>query len=72
MYIDNLIEKIEYAEDKLEKAENELQHYNDEMKGICVGLIGWIYKHAPKGYESLMDKNLINNNTFYLIIDKVK
>lgn len=44
MYIDNLIEKIEYAEDKLEKAENGLQHYNDEMKGICVGLIGWIYK----------------------------
>ena len=25
-----------------------------------------------KEYESLMDKNLINNNTFYLIIDKVK
>ena len=48
MYIDNLIEKIEYAEDKLKKAENELQHCNDEMKGICVGLIGWIYKHAPK------------------------
>lgn len=54
MYIDGLISNIEYAEEKLEKAENELQHYNDEMKETCVGLIGWIYKHAPKGYERRM------------------
>ena len=51
MYIDGLIGNIEYAEDKLEKAENELRHYNDEMKETSVGLIRWIYKHAPKGYE---------------------
>ena len=25
-----------------------------------------------KEYESLMDKNLIDNNAFYLIIDEVK
>lgn len=25
-----------------------------------------------KEYENLMDKNLIDDNTFYLIIDKVK
>ena len=76
MYIDNLIERIEYAEDKLEKAENELQHYNDEMKGICVGLIGWIYKHAPKGYERriysfLYDQAVIRDERGYSFTAKI-
>ena len=60
MYIDGLISNIEYAEDKLEKAENELRHYNDEMKETCVGLIAWIYKHSPVGYERRIYSFLYN------------
>lgn len=76
MYIDSLIENIEYAEDKLEKAENELRHYNDEMKETCVGLIGWIYKHAPKGYERklysfLYDQAVIRDDRGYPFSAKV-
>ena len=76
MYIDSLIENIEYAEDKLEKAENELRHYNDEMKETCVGLIGWIYKHAPKGYERkiysfLYDQAVIRDDHGYPFASKV-
>ena len=29
-------------------------------------------KYEYKEYESLMDKNLIDDNAFYLIIDEVK
>ena len=76
MYIDSLIENIEYAEDKLEKAENELRHYNDEMKETCVGLICWIYKHAPKGYERkiysfLYDQAVIRDERGYSFTAKV-
>ena len=76
MYIDGLIENIEYAEDKLEKAENELRHYNDEMKKTCIGLIGWIYKHAPKGYERsiysfLYDQEVIRDDRGYPFMAKV-
>lgn len=76
MYIDSLIENIEYAEDKLEKAENELQHYNDEMKKTCISLICWIYKHAPKGYERkiysfLYDKAVIRDERGYSYTAKI-
>lgn len=76
MYIDSLIENIEYAEDKLEKAENLLEHYNDEMKKTCIGLIGWIYKHAPKGYERklysfLYDQAVIRDERGYTYTTKI-
>ena len=76
MYIDSLIENIEYAEDKLEKAENILEHYNDEMKKTCTGLIGWIYKHAPKGYERklysfLYDQAVIRDDRGYKYTTKI-
>ena len=76
MYIDRLIENVEYAEDKLEKAENELQHYNDEMKKTCIGLICWIYKHAPKGYERkiysfLYDQAVIRDDHGYSYTAKI-
>lgn len=76
MYIDRLIENIEYAEDKLEKAENELRQYNDEMKETCVGLISWVYKHTPKGYERriysfLYDQAVIRDDRGYSFTAKV-
>lgn len=76
MYIDGLISNIEYAEDKLEKAENELRHYNDEMKETCVGLITWIYKHAPKGHERklysfLYDQVVIRDERGYSFAAKI-
>lgn len=76
MYIDSLIENIEYAEDELEKAENELRHYNDEMKETCVGLIRWIYKYVPKGYERriysfLYDQAVIRDERSYPFTAKV-
>lgn len=76
MYIDNLIENIEYAEDKLEKAENELRHFNDEMKKVCIGLIGWIYKHTPVSYERkiysfLYDQTVIRDDRGYPFTTKI-
>lgn len=76
MYIDGLISNIEDAEDKLEKAENELRHYNDEMKEICVGLIRWIYKYIPKEYERriysfLYDQAVIRDERGYSFTAKV-
>lgn len=76
MYIDSLIENIEYAEDKLEKAENELRHYNDEMKKVCIGLISWIYKHTPITYERkiysfLYDQAVIRDDRGYPFTTKI-
>lgn len=46
------------------------------MKGICVGLIGWIYKHAPKGYERriysfLYDQAVIRDERGYSFTAKI-
>lgn len=76
MYIDGLIENIEYAEDKLEKAENELRHYNDEMKRVCIGLISWIYKYTPITYERkiysfLYDQAVIRDDRGYPFTTKI-